>query len=704
LGPGLLLAIGLAGMAPKNAFAQAGSAPARQSIEDYYADPTKQQPPSPALWVIRDQAGVGDTFTQLQIPTILAILKYELATSTWSGLSSGFKLPGMSPFHGPGQIFIPTDANIQRAIQEILNDPALKLLYTDDQSLLIHSSGAQTLTPDLFLINRGGFYSGQGLGPLPPEQLGKHLIHELGHVFQQRNWNALNPEQLPLIGDKEKLPTQLEAGLPLGNLSKDRVDALTQLLRNKAKETVTQWDWSGQWSTSDKQLGTMTFTKISESEARAALGGNDFGSYKVTCPPLGSDTEFYRGDYTACGGTGKIIACANPTAAILDGRSLFMATDGTRTTGFFRAVANLKTNKPNQTFTAEYAADKEFVAAADSPSRDKKSLGRSLQFSSLSGKEEGPAKTQATSSVPAAGCGPELPQWKLVSVTAKTPVNPDAVSSFSFPPDDYNGLPGLKGELVMNVPAMMVAGFPAPVSASFTGSLTWNKGGSTTNELAVVSLSTRSTYDGSFDPSACVNSQDLGVVKAGSTAAANVTVSCQWTVTDFGSGQDTIQLDASAIFSDYTYAVANLSAVYQLVPAGSTPGPATTLDLTPETTPDTPPGTTPGTTPPSTTGKINLTVTLSANQVKGGTAVTGTVYLSQPAPAGGLELTFDTDAPDAVAVPGVLAIPAGATSSPFPVITFPVTKATDADIFVDFVDPNSPFAGDTDVITLTVTP
>jgi hypothetical protein len=166
--------------------------------------------------------------------------------------------------------------------------------------------------------------------------------------------------------------------------------------------------------------------------------------------------------------------------------------------------------------------------------------------------------------VPIQAQGP--PRWKLVSVAAKTPDNPQGISSFDFPGNDSRGLPALKGNLVFDPPAMIEAGVSAPVSATFTGSLTWNKGSSYTNELALVSISTKSSSNGALEPRRCVEWQDLGAVKAGSTAGVNVTVTCQWTVLDFGSGQETIELTASGNFSNYSdYTIANLTASYERV-------------------------------------------------------------------------------------------------------------------------------------------
>jgi uncharacterized delta-60 repeat protein len=117
--------------------------------------------------------------------------------------------------------------------------------------------------------------------------------------------------------------------------------------------------------------------------------------------------------------------------------------------------------------------------------------------------------------------------------------------------------------------------------------------------------------------------------------------------------------------------------------------------------PAAPPGTTP---PPATSGKIDLTLTLSPAQVRGGSAVTGLVTLSRPAPTGGVSLFIDSDNFDVVTVPDALTIPAGASSGSFTITTYPVVATTKVEIYVDFEDFNSPIVGEPGDAYLTVTP
>jgi hypothetical protein len=73
----------------------------------------------------------------------------------------------------------------------------------------------------------------------------------------------------------------------------------------------------------------------------------------------------------------------------------------------------------------------------------------------------------------------------------------------------------------------------------------------------------RSSTNGALDPRGCFNNQQLGMVKAGSSAPVNVTVSCRWTVSE--SAPDTLYLEASGQFTSIFYGVANIAATYQRV-------------------------------------------------------------------------------------------------------------------------------------------
>src|SRR5262249_12066819 len=69
-------------------------------------------------------------------------------------------------------------------------------------------------------------------------------------------------------------------------------------------------------------------------------------------------------------------------------------------------------------------------------------------------------------------------------------------------------------------------------------------------------------------------------------------------------------------------------------------------------------------------------VTVSPTSVAGGTSASGTVFLSSPAPAGGVTVTLATSSGSAAQVPGVVSVPAGQTSANFTVTSFAVPSST----------------------------
>jgi hypothetical protein len=72
------------------------------------------------------------------------------------------------------------------------------------------------------------------------------------------------------------------------------------------------------------------------------------------------------------------------------------------------------------------------------------------------------------------------------------------------------------------------------------------------------------------------------------------------------------------------------------------------------------------------------------NRVRGGTNATGTVFLSAPAPAGGISVTLATSNFSVARVPGIVTVPAGQTSADFTVTTFPVGNNTTVTITAFF--------------------
>jgi hypothetical protein len=69
-------------------------------------------------------------------------------------------------------------------------------------------------------------------------------------------------------------------------------------------------------------------------------------------------------------------------------------------------------------------------------------------------------------------------------------------------------------------------------------------------------------------------------------------------------------------------------------------------------------------------------MTISPSSVSGGTNSTGTVFLSSPAPAGGISVTLATSNANAARAPGVVNVPAGQTSANFTITTFAVGNNT----------------------------
>jgi len=69
-------------------------------------------------------------------------------------------------------------------------------------------------------------------------------------------------------------------------------------------------------------------------------------------------------------------------------------------------------------------------------------------------------------------------------------------------------------------------------------------------------------------------------------------------------------------------------------------------------------------------------MTITPTSVRGGTSATGTVFLSSPAPAGGISVTLATSNLSVATVPGIVTVPGGQTSANFTVTTFAVGNST----------------------------
>src|SRR5438874_2381263 len=69
-------------------------------------------------------------------------------------------------------------------------------------------------------------------------------------------------------------------------------------------------------------------------------------------------------------------------------------------------------------------------------------------------------------------------------------------------------------------------------------------------------------------------------------------------------------------------------------------------------------------------------MSIAPTSLSGGTDAAGTVFLSAPAPAGGISVTLATSNPNAARVPGIVNVPGGQTSASFTVTTFAVGNNT----------------------------
>src|SRR5690349_15484713 len=125
---------------------------AQDEIKDYYAHNT-----GPRVNLTTDPGAESSVYNQLDIRAILGIVKFELAKGTWPELSRGER----------------------DGLLSIIDDPNLKFVYTGKQSTLAHSSGGQTIDKNTVKIHQDGFYVNGA--PRSPDQLGKILLHEMGH-------------------------------------------------------------------------------------------------------------------------------------------------------------------------------------------------------------------------------------------------------------------------------------------------------------------------------------------------------------------------------------------------------------------------------------------------------------------------------------------------------------------------------------------
>jgi hypothetical protein len=73
-------------------------------------------------------------------------------------------------------------------------------------------------------------------------------------------------------------------------------------------------------------------------------------------------------------------------------------------------------------------------------------------------------------------------------------------------------------------------------------------------------------------------------------------------------------------------------------------------------------------------------MTITPASVNGGTNATGTVFLSAPAPAGGISVTLATSNANVARAPGIVSVPGGQTSASFTITTFAAGNSTSVTI------------------------
>lgn len=175
-----------------------------QTAEEFYQKETAPQPQ-----LTTEMARDANVFQDLKIPAVLAMLNYDLTNGAWPKLSQ----------------------TQRKELLSILNDPALKIIYTGQQSTLSHSSGGQTIDKTTIKFHQDGFYV-QG-APRTPYELAKIILHEVGHVHQER-FNTL-PRPLRT---KEWFPEELETQLLPEHFTKEAIDKLAKQLAGDDKDAA----------------------------------------------------------------------------------------------------------------------------------------------------------------------------------------------------------------------------------------------------------------------------------------------------------------------------------------------------------------------------------------------------------------------------------------------------------------------------------
>lgn len=85
-------------------------------------------------------------------------------------------------------------------------------------------------------------------------------------------------------------------------------------------------------------------------------------------------------------------------------------------------------------------------------------------------------------------------------------------------------------------------------------------------------------------------------------------------------------------------------------------------------------------TPDPNAAPLLQSMSISPANVSGGSTATGTVFLSSPAPAGGISITLSTSNAAAAKAPGVVTVPGGQTSASYTITTSPVSSSASVTI------------------------
>jgi hypothetical protein len=195
-----LMLAGILLVAPAARAADPASNPALNDLSHFY-DTYKN--PLPATKLKTEEGVDPAVFNQLQIPALLAAIKFHVREGKWSNLSYADRMK----------------------IAASLDDPNLQLIYTGRQSLLAHSSGGQTIDRNTIKFHQDGWYLNGA--PKSSHEIAKVILHELGHIYQKRHvtgadWNPF----------KERFPNGLEPELPGNLFTEETVQGLTELIKN----------------------------------------------------------------------------------------------------------------------------------------------------------------------------------------------------------------------------------------------------------------------------------------------------------------------------------------------------------------------------------------------------------------------------------------------------------------------------------------